>query len=56
MEKLEKKRLALCKSEPLDGLKITKFNGIGDNKFLQNYSIHTEFTELVMDKQYSDST
>ena len=56
MEELEKKKLALCKSEQLEGLKITKFNGSGDNKFLQYYSFYTEFTELVMDKQYSDST
>ena len=53
---LEKKKLALCKSEQLEGLKITKFNGNGDNKFLHYYSFHTEFTELVLDKQYSDST
>ena len=56
MEELEKKKLALCKSEQLEGLKITKFNGNGDNKFLHYYSFHTEFTELVLDKQYSDST
>ena len=56
MEELEKERLALCKSEQCEGLKITKFNGSGDNKFLQYYSFYTEFTELVMDKQYSDST
>ena len=40
----------------MEGLKITKFNGSGDNEFLQYYSFYTEFTELVMDKQYSDST
>ena len=34
MEELEKKKLALCKSEQLESLKITKFNGNGDNKFL----------------------
>ena len=56
MEDLEKKKLALSKSEQLEGLKITKFNGTGDNKFLQYYSFYTEFTELVMDKAYSDST
>ena len=56
MEELEKKNLALCKSEQLEGLKITKLNGIGENKFLQYYSFYTEFTELVMDKAYSDST
>ena len=56
MEELEKKRLALYKSEQLEGLEITKFNGSGDNKFLQYYSFYTEFTELVMDKQCSDST
>lgn len=51
MEELEKKKLALCKSEQLEGLKLTKFNGTGVNKFLQYFSFHTEFTELVMDKQ-----
>ena len=55
MEELEKKKLALSKSEQLEGLKITKFSGIGENKFLQYYSFYTEFTELVMDKAYSDS-
>ena len=37
LEELEKKRLALCKSEKLEGLKITKSNGSGKNKFLQYY-------------------
>ena len=56
MEELEKKKMALSKSEQLEGLKITKFNGMGDSKFLNYYSFYTEFTELVMDKPYSDST
>ena len=34
MEELEKKKMALSKSEQLEGLKITKFNGMGDSKFL----------------------
>ena len=32
MEELEKRLLALCKSERLEGLKINRFNGSGDNK------------------------
>ena len=56
MEELENERLALCKSEKLEGLKISKLNGSGDNTFLQYYSFYIEFTELAMDKQYSDST
>ena len=44
MEESEKKKLALSKCEQLEGLKITKFNGSGDNKFLQYYSFYIEFT------------
>ena len=56
MEELEKKNLALTKSEQLEGLKTNKFNRCGDNTFLQYYSFYTEFTVLVMSKQYCDST
>ena len=56
MEESEKKRLALWKFEQLEGLKITKFNGSGDNRFLQNYSFYSQFTELFMDKLYLDSS
>ena len=37
MEELEKKKMALSKSEQLEGLKIAKFNGIGDRNFSRKY-------------------
>ena len=51
-----KQKMALSKSEQLEGMKLTKFNGIGDQKFLNYYSFFQEFNELVMAKPYSDST
>ena len=33
-----KQKMALSKSEQLEGMKLTKFNGIGDQKFLNYYS------------------
>lgn len=37
-------------------MKLTKFNGMGEQKFLNYYSFFQEFNELVMSKPYSDST
>ena len=51
-----KQKMALSKSEQLEGMKLTKFNGMGEQKFLNYYSFFQEFNELVMSKPYSDST
>lgn len=55
-EEGNKKKLALSKSEQLEGMKLSKFNGQGDQKFLNYYGFYQEFTELVLSKPYSDST
>ena len=54
-EKLKKKKLALAKTETLESVKLEKFSGQGDNKYLHYYIWYTEFWELVMKKEYSDS-
>ena len=51
-----KKRLALVKSEQLEGVKLSKFSGQGDQRYLNYYGFYQEFQELVMQKAYSDST
>ena len=56
MEERNKKKLALSKSEQLEGVKLSKFSGVGDQKFLNYYGFYQEFTELVLSKPYSDST
>ena len=38
-----KQKMALSKSEQLEGMKLTKFNGIGEQKFLNYYSFFQEF-------------
>ena len=40
----------------MEVMKITKSSKSGHYKFLQFPSFYTEFTESLMDKQYSDST
>ena len=55
-DELNKKRLALVKSEQLEGVKLSKFNGQGDQRYLNYYGFYQEFQELVMQKAYSDST
>jgi hypothetical protein len=54
-EKL-KRKLALSKSEQLEGLKVIKFNGQGDRRYMKYYCFYQEITELVLKKPYSDST
>jgi len=51
-----KKKIALQKSEQLEGLKIEKFSGLGETRFLKYFTFYTEFKELVLEKEYSDST
>ena len=54
-EETKKKKLALAKSETLESMKLEKFSGQGDNKYLKYYIWYTEFFELVMKKEYSDN-
>ena len=51
----KKKKLALAKSETLESVKLEKFSGQGENRYLKYYIWYTEFSELVMKKEYSDS-
>ena len=51
-----KQKMALSKSEQLEGMKRTNFNGMGEQKFLNYYSFFQEFNELVVSKPNSDST
>ena len=55
-EEQNKKRIALSKGEQLEGLKMTKFSGTGEQRFLDYHSFNQEFNELVLSKAYSDST
>ena len=48
--------MALAKSEQLEGMKLSKFSGTGEQKFLNYYSFYQELNELVLSKPYSDST
>ena len=48
--------MALSKSEQLEGMKLSKFSGTGEQKFLNYYSFYQELNELVLSKPYSDST
>ena len=52
---IKKKKIALAKSETLESVKLEKFSGQGDNKYLKYYIWYTEFCELVMKKEYSES-
>ena len=54
-EEIKKKKIALAKSETLESVKLEKFSGQGDNKYLKYYVWFTEFCELVMKKEYSES-
>ena len=54
-EENKKKQLALAKTESLEAVKIEKFSGQGDNKYLKYYVWYTEFSELVLKKEYSDN-
>ena len=54
-DELNKKRLALVKSEQLRGVKLSKFSGQGDERYLNYCGFYHEFNELVMQKAYSDS-
>ena len=51
-----KQKMALSKSEQLEGMKLSKFSGTGEQKFLNYYSFYQELSELVLSKPYSDST
>ena len=46
----------MSKTEQLDGMKLSKFNGQGDQKLFNYYGAYQEFTELVMNKPYTNST
>ena len=48
--------MALSKSEQLEGLKLSKFSGTGEQKFLNYYTFYQELNELVLSKPYSEST
>ena len=54
-EEKEKKKLALSKSEQLEGLKLIKFSGQGSSRYLDYYTWYSEFNELIMKKEYSDN-
>ena len=54
-EETKKKKLALAKSETLESVKLEKFSGQRENRYLKYYIWYTEFSELVMKKEYSDS-
>lgn len=42
-EDKHKQNIALSKSEQLEGMKLTKFNGMGGQKFLSYYSFFQQF-------------
>ena len=52
----DKKKLALSKTEALEGMKMQKFSGLGDSRYLNYYNFYQEFKELVLQKEYSEST
>ena len=52
----DKKKLALTKTEALEGMKMQKFSGLGDSRYLNYYNFYQEFKELVLQKEYSEST
>ena len=54
-EENKKKQLALEKTGSLEAVKIEKFSGQGDNKYLKYYIWYTEFSELVLKREYSDN-
>ena len=54
-EEIKKKKIALAKSETLESVKLEKFSGLGDKKYLQYYFWYTEFSLLVMKREYSES-
>ena len=54
-EEIKKKKLALVKSETLESVKLEKFSGQGENRYLKYFIWYSEFSELVMKKEYSDS-
>ena len=45
----------MTKSQTLESVKLEKLSGLGDNKYLKYYVWYTEFSELVMKKEYSES-
>ena len=50
----EKKQLALSKSEQAEKIKINKFTGQGVSRYLEYYVWYSEFTELILKREYSD--
>ena len=54
-EEVKKKRLALSKTEQVEGVKLEKFSGTGESKYLNYYIWFQEFNELIMQKDYTDS-
>ena len=46
-EKVKKKRLALSKTEQVEGVKLEKFSGTGEIKYLNYYVWFQEFNELL---------
>ena len=55
-EEKMKQKIALAKSEQLEGMKLSKFSGTGEQKFLNYYFFYQELSELVLSKPYFDST
>ena len=51
-----KRKLALSKSEQLEGLKLSIFSGLGHSRYLDYYVYYTDFTEHCLRREYSDST
>ena len=45
----------MVKSETLESVKLEKFFGQGDNKYSKYYVWFTEFSELLLEKEYSES-
>ena len=43
------------KTEQIDSVKLEKFSGQGDSKFLNYYVWFNEFNELILQKEYTDS-
>ena len=54
-EDKEKKKLAYSKGEQVEGVKLTRFSGLGPSRYLDYYVWYNEFKEIIIKKEYSDS-
>ena len=54
VEENKKKQFALSKAESLESIKLEKLRGQVEGKYLRYYIWYTEFSELVINKEYSD--